>query len=117
MCVDVLVVWCATTDLNETSVVGWYKHATVYRYYEEIDFSDITDKYDWKSYNVIAKKDDCVLLPQGIRHNHIWDSPVSKKNTYGFGQSLIWYASEEKAQPYISKLVKQIDEYKGENWV
>lgn len=35
---DVLVVWCATTDLNETSIVGWYKNATVYRYYEEFKF-------------------------------------------------------------------------------
>ena len=110
---DVLVVWCATTDLNETSVVGWYKNATVYRNYEEAEFESGYIQY----YNVIAKKDDCVLLPQDVRHKHIWDAPVAKKRTYGFGQSLIWYAREEKAQNYILKLVKNIDEYSGDNWV
>ena len=28
---DVLVVFCATREQNDTVVVGWYKHATVYR--------------------------------------------------------------------------------------
>ena len=34
----VLVIWCATTDLNETSIVGWYKDATVYRTYQNAEF-------------------------------------------------------------------------------
>lgn len=114
---DVLVVWCATTNLNETSIVGWYKHATVYRYYQEIDFSGHTDKYDIKYFNIFAKKEDCVLIPESDRHYHIWDAPVAKKRTYGFGQSMMWYASEEKAKPYLEKLVRQINEYDGENWI
>ncbi|HCS11652.1 MAG TPA: hypothetical protein DIV40_09365 [Clostridiales bacterium] len=110
---DVLVVWCATTDLNETSVVGWYKNATVFRNYEEQRF----DNGYIQHFNVIAEKNNCVLLPEEQRHRHIWDAPVAKKRMYGFGQSLIWYAKEEKAQNYISKLVKNIDEYSGDNWV
>lgn len=32
LCVTgVTVIWCATSDLNEISVVGWYKNATVFR--------------------------------------------------------------------------------------
>ncbi|MGD9567093.1 MAG: hypothetical protein AB7V48_02030 [Sedimentibacter sp.] len=110
---DVLVVWCATTDLNETSVVEWYKNATVFRNYERIEF----DTGYIQNYNVIAEKDKCLLLPQGMRHRHIWDAPVAKKRTYGFGQSLIWYSREEIAKNYISNLVKNIDEYYGDNWV
>ena len=110
---DVLVVWCATTPHEETSIMGWYHHATVYRHYQQCDFGN-----DFvQDYNVIAKKDDCVLLPEGTRRRYIWDAPVSKKRTYGFGQSLIWYAQEENAKPYIEKLIKQIQEYDGENWI
>lgn len=109
---DVLAVWCATTDLNETSVIGWYKNATVYRQYQSVEFDSDYTQY----YNVIAEKDSCVLLPQGERHRSIWDIPTARKRGFGFGQSMIWYAAEEKAKDYISRLVKSIDEYDGENW-
>lgn len=110
---DVLVIWCATTNLNETSIVGWYKNATVYREYQNAEF----DNDYIQSYNVLAKKENCVLLPEGDRHKHIWNAPIARKNTFGFGQSMIWYASEEKAQKYIHKLSLQINDYTGQNWI
>ena len=58
-----------------------------------------------------------MLLPQGERHRYIWDAPTAKKRTYGFGQSMVWYATEENAAAYIEKLTKQISEYSGENWI
>lgn len=110
---DVVVVWCATTMLNETSVVGWYNHATVYRNYQEAVFED-----DYvQDFLTIAKKEDCVLLPVGDRHMFMWQAPTAKKRSYGFGQSLIWYAQEEQAQPYVQRLLTQIAEYRGENWI
>lgn len=116
---DVLVIWCATTALNETSVIGWYKHADVFRFYQEIDFSAYTSKYydGIKIYNILANKEDCVLLPKHIRHNYIWNAPVPKSHTYGFGQSMLWYAGDEKAKTFINRLVNNINEYSGENWV
>ncbi len=110
---DVLVIWCATTMLNETSVVGWYRHATVYRTYQSVEFDSGYVQY----FNILARKQDCVLLPVGIRHIHIWDAPIARKRGYGFGQSLVWYAREENAQPYLERLVKQIEAYQDENWV
>lgn len=85
----VTVIWCATSDLNETTVVGWYKNALVFWAYQV--FSDESNQE--RVYNVIAKAEDCVLLPQGTRHRHIW-SVLSKKYTkaFGFGQALLWYA-------------------------
>ena len=113
-CVDhVLVIWCATTMLNETSIVGWYKDATVYRHYQSAEF----DNGYVQDFNTLAKKENCVLLPAGERHVHIWQAPVAKKRTYGFGQSLIWYAQEENAQVYVERIVKQIMNYNGENWI
>ena len=105
--------WCATTNYNETSVVGWYKNATVYRNYQILEFDDgyIQD------YNIIAKKEDCVLLPRGERHRSTWNVLTARKNKVGFGQSLIWYAREEKAQNFINKLKNSIEEYDGENWL
>lgn len=53
-------------------------------------------------YNVLALSNDCVLLPSAQRHKHIWHVPSAKRTkSFGFGQSLIWYASEETAIGYI----------------
>lgn len=115
---DVLVIYCAKYPFSmssETYVVGWYKHATVYRYYENKKF----ENGYIQSYNAIAKKEDCVLLPSNSRRRvTIWGIPRKKNGmAYGFGQSNMWYASEDKAKPFVEKLVKQIDEYEGENWI
>ena len=70
---DVLVVYCALYPdaiEKETYVVGWYKHATVYRNYEVIRFpSDDEEGYYDQAYNAIAKKEDCVLLPRACLKN------------------------------------------------
>ena len=109
---NVLVVWCATTDLNETSIVGWYKNATVYRNYCDVDIGDYI-----QTYNIIADKKDCVLLPREDRHVFKWQAPVARKKGYGFGQSLVWYPTDEKGLVYADKIAKQILEYTGENWI
>lgn len=110
----VTVVWCATSNLNETTVVGWYKNATVFREYQEFKDQNNLDRI----YNVIALAGDCVLLPQDTRHRHIWNVPSKKyTRTFGFGQSMLWYAQEEKAGIYLQRLAKNIEEYNGENWL
>ncbi len=112
---DVLVVWCATADTNETVIVGWYKHATVYRNYQCITFDDGTEQY----YNVSAKADNCVLLPDtGLRRRPEWKAPLAKKTRlYGFGQSAVWYANEASANHYIESLISNIESYNGTNLV
>ena len=84
---DVLVVYCALYPDSfdkETYVVGWYKHATVYRRYEKLEFdteasdnerSDNESAADEKYiqlYNAIALKEDCVLLPRSQRRKTFW---------------------------------------------
>ncbi|MDU6339838.1 MAG: hypothetical protein E6583_00740 [Clostridium sp.] len=118
---DVLVVWCAKGETNDfTSVVGWYKNATVYRYYQELEFSNgfIQD------YNVLAKAKDCILLPLNVRSRRTmwWVPRVAKKNgpSYGFGQANVWFANEKNNKAkndYINKLVNQIKNYNGENYM
>ena len=98
---DVLVVWCATTDRNVISVVGWYEHATVYRHYQECDFNNQT-------YNVISRTENCVLLPYTARDSFCWRIPKAVKGSYGFGESMIWFANEDKAKVFVEDLILQI---------
>lgn len=112
---NVLVIWCApqyTTD-KRTVVVGWYKNATVFREYQDMEFDEGYIQY----YNVLANADDCVLLPFAERNRYCWNVPRKHKKgaAFGFGQANQWYASEEKAQPFIAKLIEQINIYSGTN--
>ena len=134
---DVLVVYCALYPDSfdkETYVVGWYKHATVYRRYEKLEFdteasdnerSDNESAADEKYiqlYNAIALKEDCVLLPRSQRRKTFWRVPRKKKGVaFGFGQSNVWFARGEDDNKYLSdfldRLENQIETYDGENWI
>lgn len=124
---DVLVVYCALYPdaiKKETYVVGWYKHATVYRNYKVLRFPlEDTERYYTQEYNAIAKKEDCVLLPRPVRRKaNLWRVPRKSKGVaYGFGQSNVWFAQGKEDNEYLhrflDKIVKQIEEYDGENWI
>lgn len=90
---------------------------TVFRHYQEAVFAPEDIQY----YNAIANSSDCVLLPEGIRSRKVqWEVPRKSNGwAYGFGRANVWYASEEdsRLQDYLTRLVKQIDEYDGENWI
>jgi len=123
---DVLVVFCAKHPIyGFTTIVGWYKHATIYRYYQTMDFlsNDDNDDVYTQYYNIIAKSEDCVLLPRSERSKKAkWEVP--RRNTgasFGFGQSNIWFATNKDEnqllESYLNRIVKQINEYYGENWL
>lgn len=109
---DVLVIWCAT-DARGTLVVGWYQHATVFRQYQEAEF----ENGYIQGYNVLARKEDCVLLPHDKRNWNGWHVPLAKKKHYGFGQALVWYPTEKEAQEYLQRVTAAIAAYDGENWI
>jgi hypothetical protein len=115
---DVLVIWCAKRDRGDVTVVGWYKHATVWR-----DVQDWTIMFDngmeeERGYNVRAKASDCTLLPSGERNRAIWSIPSAKyTGAYGFGQSMVWYPTEPEAENYLTRLRKNIESYCDENWL
>lgn len=122
---DVLVIYCAKypdSMVQETYVVGWYKHATVYRYYETLEFSDGNDGVFYQDYNAIARKEDCVLLPRSVRRkSNLWRVPRKSNGvSYGFGQANVWFASgrseNKNLDAFLDKIVKQIEEYEGDNW-
>lgn len=105
----VLVIWGAKDPVNNKNyIVGWYKNATVTRYYYE-------DGDGWCK-NVFAKAEDCVLLPRNERHKIV---PRAGKDgyTYGMGSANIWFGKkgDEKSERYIKNMVEYINSYKGEN--
>ncbi len=123
---DVLVIYCANHPAHGfTTVVGWYRHATVYRYYQEIEFptNDTENSVYVQAYNALAKAKDCVLLPRKERSNKPkWSVPRRKNGTaYGFGQTSVWFAEKEEdnlyLEAFLNRMVQQIDEYEGENWL
>ena len=124
---DVLVIYCALYPdavEKETYVVGWYKHATVYRNCEVMRFpSEDEEGYYDQAYNAIARKEDCVLLPRASRRKaNIWKVPRKSKGVaYGFGQSNVWFAQGREENKlldqFLNRIVKQIEEYSGKNWL
>ncbi|MPQ44528.1 hypothetical protein [Clostridium tarantellae] len=118
---NVLVIWCAKCPSNDfTSVVGWYKNATVYRYYQEVEIGSESIQ----AYNILAKAEYCVLLPTNIRSRRTmwWVPRVAKRNgpSYGFGQANVWFANEKDnkgKENYLNKIIGLIDNYDGENYM
>jgi hypothetical protein len=119
---DVLVIWCAKEEHGTTTVVGWYKQATLFRDFQTFEYVNDNGIKEKRYYNVFGKSENCVLMPTGPRHRQIWNVPRSKKQgrTFGFGQSQIWYANEESSdeyeRDYVKRIIMQIEEYDGENW-
>ncbi len=106
---DVLVIWVAKrNEASKSTIVGWYKNATVFRYYE------------WRKsglqFNIVANVEDCVLLPLNKRHKIV---PRAGKDgySYGMGQANVWFAqsNNDKEKKYVENMINYINSYDGEN--
>lgn len=113
----VTVVWCAKSPKGKTCVVGWYKNATVCRYYDDVEIETVNKGFEVRVYNVYGAYEDAVLLPEEERYNPKWHIPRSKENplSFGFGQANIWYASEPNAKEFVKQMIQNIDTYNGED--
>lgn len=99
---DVLVVWVAKPDEKNSHsvIVGWYRHADVYRYVIDDD-----------CHNIVAKAENCHLLPVDKRKFIIPRASQNGKGK-GMGQSAIWYADSEYAKKeFVPKVVDYISKY------
>lgn len=113
----VLVIWCASSPKGGSRVVGWYKNATVYRYYEELDVEEDDGNEFTRVYNVSAMSCDAVLLPEDEREHDIWHVPrINTKRGFPFGffRSNVWYP-KENAKDFVKRLRQNIDAYNGQN--
>ena len=95
---DLTVVWCAAHPTRGTVIVGWYEHATVYRFEQEMMRTPLTglERFYWFK----AKAEDAYLLPESDRTFVI--GRASRDGTgKGFGQSNVWFAQSKYAKDNI----------------
>lgn len=107
---DVLIIWCAKSELKGTVIIGWYKHARVYR-----DEQHLYSESDNLYYRFEADANNCNLLSEDERIYPIGRASKVGKGK-GFGQSNIWYANEEIAQKeVVPQVIKYIEEFETKN--
>ena len=101
---DVTVVWFATNPVVGGSwIVGWYKHATVFR---ECQKSKASQRNGY-GYYAMADLCDCTLLPVDER---VMQIPRQIKNYPG--RSNIWYADAKEIEPFKAEILDYINAYK-----
>jgi len=97
---DMTVVWTATRPGGGTTIVGWYKHATVFRNYQKFKKAPVAHSQNGiDGYWIKAPASNATLLPVDAR---VFEVPRQVKG--GMGQSNIWYADS----PVSAPLVKQV---------
>ena len=106
---DVTVIWVASND-SGSRIVGWYEHATMYRYWQDI----CDGEYDYfRNYNFEANEEDCYLIDTKDRTFIVPRAPQVGKGK-GMGQSQVWYADSEYAQTvFIPKVQKYLNSVRG----
>lgn len=98
---DVTVVFCAKSDrLEKTVIIGWYKHATVFRRVKEIN---------GVKYNLKTNDGNVVRLPEKERH---FEVSRANKGDFGFGRSNLWYSGEdtEEVKNFVADVLEYIKE-------
>lgn len=111
---DVLVIWTATRPKKlggGTTVVGWYKNATVYHEFQHFVSCPIDhQKNEISRYLIKALEENVTLLPIDAR---TLDIPRANKVQGGIGQSNIWYADKEENQLYVKEALSFITNYES----
>lgn len=100
----VTVVWTAGPETGGTAVVGWYKNATVYREYQELqNRTKLQKENNLVHYRIVASAKDVTLLPPEERTLLI---PRAVKG--GIGQSNVWYADSPESKKHVNRVLKFI---------
>lgn len=98
---NVLVVWTATRPKVGSVVIGWYKNATVYRYYKKFKRIPALHKRNkLYGYRIKAQKSNVTLLPFDQR-----TFPVPRKVKGGMGHSNVWFAAARESQPTVRNVL------------
>lgn len=86
----VLVVWLAKRNPSRTEIVGWYRNATAYRYWQEApEKSNRVFKGEAFGFHVSAGAGDAILLPSERR-----EFVIPRKGPGIIGQANVWYADD-----------------------
>lgn len=102
---DITVVFCAKSPAGPV-VVGWYRHATVFRHMQKSAGSVL--------YNILAEEENAVLIDEAQRK---MKAPRANADGYGFGQSNLWYAGEDndRVREYVGGVWDYIRNFRPED--
>ncbi len=107
----ITIVWCARSpDDDQLYIIGWYKNATVFRSYQDcpdnlIGKRNLPYKRDKWSYIFMAELENSILLPISKRRFEI---PPKGSDSWGFGRSNVWYASDERDVKFKKAVIKYL---------
>lgn len=94
------VVWTATRPGGGTTIVGWYRDATVFRDYQKFKkVPRAQSQNEIDGYRIKASVAGATLLPVDAR---VFEIPRQVKG--GMGQSNIWYADSPESAPLVKKV-------------
>lgn len=104
---NITVIWTATHPLERGSkIVGWYRHASVYRKFQRTYVSGLHAQNGITGYWIAASSPNCVLLPEEARN---FDVPRMRP---GFpGISPLWYADSRESAVLVSDALSYISSY------
>lgn len=102
---DVLVVFVALKTKKErcSVIVGWYKHATIFRTLQKVP-AEVMQKRTIKEndvFNLLADTQNSVLLSEEDRKY-----PID-----GMGQKNFWYADKPEYTAQTERIIKYIEEH------
>lgn len=107
---DVTVVFISKNPLdNITYIIGWYRHATLYRQFQKRPRQkEVSEKNIY--YAASAQAEDIVCLSENERN---FEVPTAQKmgKHKGYGETPIWYLDTKEIQPYRRKVEKYINEF------
>lgn len=99
------VVWTATRPGGGTTIVGWYKDATVFRNYQQFKKAPRAQSQNGiDGYRITASVGSVTLLPVDAR---VFEIPRQVKG--GMGQSNIWYADSPESSALVKEVRKWIE--------
>ena len=97
----VLVVWTATRPEGGTVVVGWYKDATVHRFYQRFrSIPKLHRMNNLHGFRIEAKSSDVTLLPIDQR-----TCVIPRRVKGGMGQSNVWFAAAPESRSILKKVI------------
>lgn len=102
------VIWTATRPTGGTAVIGWYKNATVYRYYQKhAEDNNIFISNGIDGYWITASINDGRLLPVDER-----TLEIRRQVKGGMGRANIWYADKPANESIVNKVIALINDKK-----
>jgi 5-methylcytosine-specific restriction protein A len=102
---NVTVIWTAGPESGGTVVIGWYRHATVYRDLQTIAHPNATQRSNGVTkFRVTAPVSDAVLLPIEQR-----ELLIPRAVRGGIGQSNVWFADQAESRSMVDRVVGLIN--------